>query len=340
MKALLRSRNIIIVLHVLIWGMVLLLPYLVSTEANDYRVGPLPGTFFTLSGIIHLIIFYVNAFFLCPRWLNRRYWWLYIVAAAALLGGSFWLKYHMMAWWYPELLQDRPAYRAVFSPSVGVFVISLVYRKILDRIRVEKEQKEKQAQQLSSELKFLRSQISPHFLFNVLTNLVSLARKKSDQLEPSLIMLSELMRYMIYDAGGARVAVTKEVAYLESYIALQRLRFGTDVDIQAGIHLEENAGAQLIEPMLLIPFVENAFKHGTGVVSPVITVRLYVKQEELVFEVNNAYDRILDSSKDESSGIGLANVRSRLDLLYRHKHQLKIMDNGHEFNISLTLTLI
>src|SRR6202035_1281545 len=129
--------------------------------------------------------------------------------------------------------------RFILVPSIGIFVISCIYRIILDRIRFEKEQKERQASQLATELKFLRSQISPHFLFNVLTNLVSLARKRSDKLEPSLIMLSDLMRYMLYDTQGKKVELGTEIEYLNSYVELQQLRFGNDVEITNNIGVDE-----------------------------------------------------------------------------------------------------
>src|SRR5205085_7019396 len=112
---------------------------------------------------------------------------------------------------------------------------------------------------LKSELSFLRSQISPHFMFNVINNIVALARKKSDLVEPSLIQLSQLMRYFLYDSNAEKVPLEKEVKYLENYIALQQQRIGNNIiklNI-SGVH-----GGYEIEPMLLIPFVENAFKHG------------------------------------------------------------------------------
>ncbi len=320
--------------------MLLLLPYVVSSPDSQYSIGPIPGIFFTIAGVIHMAIFYTNAFYLCPRLLNRRYWWLYIPAALLLLFVSFQLKYHIMAGWFPGLLQNKAAYRFVFGPSVAVLVISLLYRKILDRIYEERRQKEKQAEQLSTELKFLRSQISPHFLFNVLTNMVSLARKKSDQLEPSLIMLSELMRYMLYNTGGAKVSLQKEVTYLNSYIALQQLRFGSDVDIRSDMPAPASLENCTIEPMLLIPFVENAFKHGTGVDKPVIRIQLSVQEDVLTFEVENNFDTMQDTSKDDSSGIGLANVTSRLELLYHRHYTLTVNNENNRFLVHLTLKLI
>jgi two-component system, LytTR family, sensor kinase len=325
-------------LHVLAWSIVLFFPYLVSSAGNQYKIGPHPGRYFTLSGIIHMIIFYVNALFLYPKLLNRAYWWLYISSVILLIFFSVRVKFYMVVWWFPDALQDVRSH--VLFPSVLVFIVSVFYSITVDKIRAEKLQKENEAMQLGMELKFLRSQISPHFLFNILTNLVSLARKKSDQLETSLLMLSGLMRYMLYNADK-KISVQQEVEYLESYIALQKLRFGRDVKIVFDFALSHEEKNYSIEPMLLIPFVENAFKHGTDYVDqPLIDVNLTVREGVLIFQVKNKFDSQTNTSKDESSGIGLSNVRSRLTLLYPGRHDLIICTDKHLFSINLTLKLL
>jgi hypothetical protein len=333
-------KKVIIALHILIWGVILLLPYIVSSAASNYRIGNIPGLFFTISGLIHMGIFYIHALFLYPKLWNKRRWWLYFPATLLLVGISFPLKYVIIASRFPGVLDDPASYRFVFAPSIGVFFISWVYCKVVERINEERRQKEKQAEQLSTELKFLRSQVSPHFLFNVLTNLVSLARKKSDQLEPALIMLSDLMRYMLYDTTGKKVPLDKEIAYLNSYIALQQLRFGSDVEISNRVITDRPPADYTIEPMLLIPFVENAFKHGTGYTRhPAINIQLTLHSDLLTFDVQNQFDNDPAASKDENSGIGLANVRSRLDLLYPGRYTLTIRDRLNVFYITLILKL-
>ena len=326
------------ILHALAWSIVLFFPYLVSDAGNQYKIGPLPGLYFTLSGTIHMIIFYGNALFLYPKLLNRVYWWLYIISAILLIIFSVKVKFYMLTQWFPDASPDARSH--VLFPSVLVFIVSVFYCITVDRIRAEKTQKENEAMQLGMELKFLRSQISPHFLFNILTNLVSLARKKSDHLETSLLMLSGLMRYMLYDAGK-KISLQQEVEYLESYISLQKLRFGRDVKIVFNIELSPGETNYSIESMLLIPFVENAFKHGTGYVDqPAIDVNLAFKDGILIFQVKNKFDRETDTSKDESSGIGLRNIRSRLTLLYPGRHHLVIHSDKNLFSINLTMKLL
>jgi LytS/YehU family sensor histidine kinase len=269
--------------------------------------------------------------------LNRHTWWLYLLCSAAIIVGSFHLKFFILTEWFPEVLRKPSIYGFIFAPSIVVFIISFVYRRVLDSIRRDREQKEKQAERLSSELKFLRSQVSPHFLFNMMTNMVSLARQKSDLLEPSLIKLSDLLRYMLYESDEEKFSIKKEIESLKSYIELQQLRFGHDVNVQLEIK-NENPDC-LIEPMLLFPFVENAFKHGIGLVKDsFIKIYLEVKEQHLFFSVINNYNK-QNLSKDKNSGIGLSNVKNRLDLLYRGKYKLDLKDDGSIFKAELNLEL-
>jgi two-component system, LytTR family, sensor kinase len=338
MKRIIKYRYLYFLLHVLAWSIVLFFPYFISTADSEYKIGPLPGLYFTLSGIIHMVIFYGNTLFMYPKLLNKAWWWVYLIIAILLIILAVKLKLYILALWFPH---DFAAARShVLFPSVMAFVVSIFYSITVEKIRAEKLQKEKEAAQLGMEVKFLRSQISPHFLFNILTNLVSLARKKSDKLETSLLMLSGLMRYMLYDAGK-KISLQQEVEYLESYIALQKLRFGRDIKIVFNVEVPHEETNNHIEPMLLIPFVENAFKYGTDCVDqPFIEINLTVMEGVLVFQVKNKFDQEANTGRDESSGIGLSNVRSRLALLYQDRHELIIQNDNNLFNINLTLKIL
>jgi hypothetical protein len=336
------SKYITVSLHVLIWLVLLLLPYLISHRSDNYKLGEIPGIFVTTCDMIHIGVFYGNALYLYPKWCNRRQWYWYILSSIGLILLSIKLKFFIIDGWFPELMADKSIYRFVVTPSFVMFFISLIYRRVVDGIRFEKLQKERQAAQLATELKFLRSQISPHFLFNVLTNLVSLARKGSTRLEPSLIMLADLMRYMLYDAQGKKVELRKEVDYLHNYIELQKLRFGSDISIDCTIHVGSEDEQLDIEPMLLIPFVENAFKHGTASSGdlPRIHIDLSVFQGVLRFDVQNNFDPEEHTGEDENSGIGLNNVKTRLQLLYENNYTLKINEDNDLFHVTLNLQLI
>jgi sensor histidine kinase YesM len=227
----------------------------------------------------------------------------------------------------------------VFNLPFFVFIIiaSAAFRMIRDRVEENQRNRERETENLKTELSFLRSQVSPHFMFNIMNNMVSLARKKSELLEPSLIKLSALLRYMLYETDE-KVPLQKEVEYLQSYIDLQRLRFGSNLTIKTC--MEKWDDNYQIEPMLLIPFVENAFKHGTGLVeNPEIDVELKAEKNILSLSVRNKFDDSSPEVKDKSSGIGLTNVQRRLALLYKNKHSLLITKQNGWFVSSLQIAL-
>jgi two-component system LytT family sensor kinase len=331
------SKYITVLLHVVIWSTLFALPHLFIDTRNT-KPGFFPGSFFIITNLYHIALFYVTAFLLYPLFFNKRRWWIFILMIALIMIVSYYLKFVLVKQWYDEVVLDTWAHRILFFPPLPFLITAIVYKLILDKIAYDKKQKEIFAEQLSIKLKFLRSQISPHFIFNVLTNLVSLARKRSEQLEPALIMLSDLMRYMLYESDEKKVSLSKEAEYLKSYIELQKLRFGYDVSIETKINISENGKQQSIEPMLLIPFVENAFKHGMGVDEPLIQIYLTTSNGKLEFDVKNRFNDYESESKDASSGIGLENVRSRLTLLYPKEHELQVKKNNL-FHIHLTLQL-
>jgi hypothetical protein len=232
----------------------------------------------------------------------------------------------------------RYMYLDLISPLMTI-LLSVGYRIIIDNRAKQQLLKERETAHLKSELTFLRSQISPHFMFNVLNNLVALARKKSDSLEPAIVSLSQLMRYMLYESDDAKVLLGKEVEYIKSFISLQMLRFRDTV--KTHLNVEGNIDFYAIEPMLLIPFVENAFKHGTGTLeTAVIDISLSVNETTRVMHFNVTNDvGPVDDSKDDSSGIGIANVRRRLAILYPNKHELTISNTPDKFTVELTLNL-
>jgi sensor histidine kinase YesM len=337
------SINYKVVIHVLIWTVLTLLPFMISNAATHYSIGPIPGDLAVIMGLIHIAMFYTQALVLYPRFFCRKRWWLYVLCGLALIWASIRLKVQITEMGWPEVMtkNKHEVYKLIIGGSVEMFLLSLAYSRILSNIRRERKRKELEALQLATELKFLRNQISPHFLFNVLTNMVSLARKRSDQLEPALITLSELMRYMLYDTQGRKVPLSTEILYLNSYIGLQKMRFGNDVSVDCSIGDVAVDGPWVIEPMLLIPFVENAFKHGVGAVEqPQIVVRLEVKDGWMHFEVQNTYDETMSAGKEGESGLGLNNVRTRLGLLYPKEHTLTVRREKHWFQIVLTLKLI
>jgi len=325
------SRNITIALHVIIWSAVLGLPYVFTSPESHYgQIGLLVCNFFTLTNILHIGLFYFNAFFLYSNFLTSKRWWLYMLSVAILIVVFYYGKLFIIDKWFADLAKDENVFAFTFFPIILFLIISTVYRLVLDKIGSEKAQ-------LATELKFLRSQVSPHFLFNVLNNLVSMARYKSDLLEPSLIKLSGLMRYMLYEANESKVSTAQEIDYIRNYIALQKMRFEDDVDIRTTIQDEGDVYA--IEPMLLIPLVENAFKHGVATGNnQFISINLTIGDYTLSLSVKNSFVKD-GSSKDSNSGIGLNNLKARLNLLYPQRHKLTIDESNDVFDANLIIKL-
>lgn len=337
------KKWIVFLLHVIAWVVLFTLPKLLipSYEGHD-KSKELPKPFnesfaFIIINFSWIALFYINSLILIPRLVYYKRYWFYGLVNLLVY---FWLIFQT---WFIFFLFNATQFfnwRMHFVYSFFVFLFiqatSTAYQMIRDRIQADKLLKEKENENLKTELSFLRSQVSPHFMFNVLNNMVALSRKHSDQLEPSLIKLSSLMRYMLYEADEDLVSLESEVEYLQSYIDLQLQRFGNKVAVK--LNFSEIDQDYEIEPMLLIPFVENAFKHGvSGLENAVIHIELKAIDNQLSFVVMNHYNNQLEEIKDKTSGIGLANVKRRLLLLYQSNHQLKIDDANNCFTVSLHL---
>jgi two-component system, LytTR family, sensor kinase len=320
-------------LHIIVWAILLVIPSIVF---RNQQMPGIPKGFFFITTIYHIGLFYLNAYFLYPRLLTRKRWPLYILAIAAIILFSNFAKVYFLQL-DPNFNVTEENRGIIFFGLMPFLFASFIFRLVSDRIRFERLEKEARAERLDAELKFLRSQVSPHFLFNMLTSMVSLARQKSDLLEPSLIKLSELLRYMLYDSAETKIPLGREIDHIENYIALQQLRFGEDVQVE--LEIEKDCSDCPIEPMLLVPFIENAFKHGIVMFKkPFIKVVLIVKGQLLEFSVTNNYS-LTDISKDKNSGIGLMNVKNRLKLLYPKKYELVIADADGIFSVQLNLDL-
>lgn len=331
-----RSAYTIPAIHIAVWSLLFVVPLLIFQHVPQYS--GLPQGYFVITNLYHIGLFYLNAYYLYPRLFNKKWWWLYVIVGIAIVRISFYLKTGVLHLTDPAFAVTADNYRIIFFPPVGFLIASIIFCVITNRIKQEKREKEIKAERLDSELKLLRSQINPHFLFNMMTNMVALARQKSDLLEPSLIKLSDLLRYMLYGPGKDKLRMSEEIDYLKSYIELQQLRFGDAVQLQ--LDIDNSAADCFIEPMLLVPFVENAFKHGVGTTAdPFIHIQLQTKNQKLFFRVTNNYNGNDYSSKDNSSGIGIANVKNRLNLLYPNKHDLKTEDTGTQYQVTLNVEL-
>jgi hypothetical protein len=221
-----------------------------------------------------------------------------------------------------------------------VFGLSIAYFFLKEWSRTEKMRSELAAVQLDTEVKFLKSQVNPHFLFNTLNNLFSMAQGKgNEELADGISKLSGMMRYMIYESNEENVPLKKEIDYLENCILLNKLRYADD-EVKVVFNYPAQTEGVLVAPMLFIPFVENAFKHGVliGHTSQ-INIAISLTGGQLIFSCeNNSYN--VKKMEDEKSGIGLENVRRRLDLVYPGKHKLMIDSENGRFNVNLEIDLV
>jgi two-component system, LytTR family, sensor kinase len=217
-------------------------------------------------------------------------------------------------------------YYALIYVLLGVLIF------LIDiQVANQKKQVLLQQQNREAELQFLRSQINPHFLFNTLNNIYSLVYERSIHAPAAMLQLSGLVRYMLYEKTEA-VPVSKEWKYIESFINLQKLRYH---ELPVSLSLQGNADSLIIPPYLLIPFIENAFKHGDfkDPFSP-LQVELKITDKQLVFQIKN---KTAPKEKEEGGGIGLDNVKRRLDLLFPGRHELQIINSGNWFSAYLLL---
>ena len=228
-------------------------------------------------------------------------------------------------WWFNSL-------RLVIIYSFYALLIRLA----IGWFETQKLRTELMLEKQAGELALLRSQVNPHFLFNTLNNIYSLVYKKSDDAPEAVMKMSAIMRYMLYDATTDSVLLEKEIEYLNSFIELEKLRIRHSDFVE--MNIAGNIEGRTIAPMLLIPFVENAFKHGSkNGPMPGIIINLAVADNRFEFGVINHLRRNTAVTRDQVGGIGLTNIRRRLNLLYPGKHQLDITSDDTSYHIKLIL---
>ncbi len=330
-----------ILLHILALLVIIFLPFVIIYEYRGSGISSEEMKFLylhTITTVFWILLFYSNTSYLIPKFLYERKYILFSIIQFLLF--VLIIVSHKI---FFELILPTKNFVLLISlkynfiPFLFTVLGSIAIKTVSDRLKADGVATERQSEALKSELAFLRSQINPHFIFNILNNIVALSRLKSKELEPTIMKLSSLMQYMLYESNESQVLLSHEADYLTSYIDLQKQRFGKRLKINFDVDIEDDR--HTIEPMLLIPFVENAFKHGMGLVpDPEIDISLKVSGNELLFEVKNKFIED-DDAKDKLSGIGLSNVKRRLELLYGPNQELKINKQQDWFTVSLRLNL-
>lgn len=246
--------------------------------------------------------------------------------------------------WFGLHLTDQFGWPAVFFMSVQIlalFILSTMFGGFLQWFRDRERSAFLQKEKLEGELKFLKTQVNPHFLFNTLNNIYSLAYRQHPNTAPMIATLSKIMRYHLYDGSRERVSLQKELETLQDFIALQRLKHGDSLNVD--IYTEGIDNHHNIAPLLLINFIENSFKHGDAGSNPAafIHVSLTVENGQLQFSVENSFKEIekLEIEKLGDEGFGLKNARRLLDLAYPNRFELSQKAEGGIYSVNLKLKM-
>lgn len=298
--------------------------------------------------ITHLIammgICYLNYFVFLPRLLKNRKFGRYLLSFLPVFAVLSYLVVLMKRMLLEGYMSARFLYSDRFTVNVIVGAFSLVVfvgllKIVEDWFQLEARKKELENASLSSELRFLKAQINPHFLFNTLNNLYYLAFTQSPNTVEVISKLSQMMRYMLYDSNHPRVPLSKEIEYMQNYISLEQLRLEKEIPIR--FEVSGNTEGVTIAPLVLITFLENAFKHGisSSHKGSWIKVAIEIKEKLCHFKVANS--KIPESGKTvpEKSGIGLINVKRRLELSYPDNYQLDIQDQEEAYSVALKINL-
>lgn len=331
-------KYVIPLIHFIIWIFLFLYPFL-------FHYIPITDVHAITRIFIFLVLiatfFYSNTFILIPKILGSKkiIYYLTLVTLSIILI-SFASGY-LQFFFNPDYIKKPESFRRAINTgiisSIMAWVISSGMKVTSEWFRNQQLMKSVENEKLIAELNFLKSQVNPHFLFNALNNIYALENKKSPDTGFAILKLSELVRYMLYETSHDYVSLEKEIDYLVNYIELQKLSLNKEVKVD--FKAEGDLLNKKIEPMLLIPLVENVFKHGISYKSfaPVF-ILLKVSGNKLELITQNA---LLENKQNEKSsyGIGLVNLKKRLSLLYPGNHEFKILKENEKFIVHLSIIL-
>jgi hypothetical protein len=356
-----RKKGLPVLLHFLAWFVLLILPQIIIrryTGNNSF----IPWDFY-LFPVGYGIIFYVNYLWLVPKfYFNEKKTVYFIIALIVIIAFYFVLVYTNRLIHDPDreraiqegvqnLARERrirlpgpPRFRWIQTYQYGIIsmvitVFALGLRVIEKHAASEKRQKELEKEKLHSELAFLKNQVSPHFFFNTLNNIYSLIEVNTTDAQEAVMKLSRLMRYLLYESESGLTQLSNEINFMKHYIDLMRLRLSQKVDLQVDLPSDDNH--LKVPPLLFIPFIENAFKHGISYrEKSFIHIAMQVAGNKILFNCTNSIGRKTEQNPEENhSGIGLEYVKKRRNLLFPEKHRLDISQSENKFNIALEIFL-
>lgn len=345
------DKKIAVFLHILAWATFILLPLYLILENGGMDMFFIQRIFFRT--IIYILIFYINFFLLIP-WLlfkgkKLQFYLILVALVVSLYFVNESVNRHVFVNEQQQLNKvfDRAArdmkppkhpwkfdiYNYLFT-TVLVSGFSIGLRMNGRYMENEKKRKELEKEKLSSELALLKNQISPHFFFNTLNNIYSLTEINTKDAQDAILKLSKMMRYLLYESEKEDTMLSSEIDFLKNYIELMKLRLNDKVSLN--VALPAKFKDTKFPPLMFISFVENAFKHGVSYREPsFIDIELIVGHEKINFVCKNSL--VSKTENDAGSGIGLENIRKRLNLLFPGKHRLYINQSDKAFEVELEI---
>lgn len=337
-----------LILQSIFWGiigLILIISHFTGSAEYSFRSYLISYVVF---GVIHISIFYINYIFLIPELVKKRKrYFTYITLFLLLIAISSLIKVAIAVLNPDDILKSVNGkgitrevsvntYALISTLLSGFFLVSsCIIKFTIDWFSNERVQRNLESERREMELQFLKSQLNPHFLFNSLNNIYSLAYQKSDKTADAIMKLSEIMRYMIYESNTPTVSLSKEVDYLTSYIELQKIRFKDGAFVELTIQGEIDD--QQIVPLMLISFVENAFKHGViNDPKDPIKISIIANKKILNFSVINKKN---NQNKDAQGGVGLPNVERRLQLIYPDRYKLNVVNSATHYTCELMIDI-
>lgn len=301
--------------------------------------------------IVQVPLVYIALYYLMPRLLfKERYvaFSISMIALVFLFSIASWMVYiyiqHPTFWSEDSYVPVLWNWGKIFKTTGKIYpvvILAIVIKWFKYWYRDQKRTQQLEQEKLQAELKFLKAQVHPHFLFNTLNNLYALTLKQSKDASEVVLKLSDLLDYMLYECNADWVPLKKEIKLVEDYISLEKIRYGTRLEVSFDIRGEVEE--TMIAPMMILPFVENSFKHGVSgeLDQSWVSIDLTVKRESLTLKVENSKSKNGEHEDrfDYKQGIGLKNVKRRLDLLYADRFDLNILDSEESFLVVLKLNL-
>ena len=344
------NKQKIIYLHLGYWLLVIVQVLLVALGTGVLGIQIDWKLFFTIVLPVKVMqiacstcFFYLNYLYLVPLFLKKKHIFRYLIALAIALLLFTPIYYYLEQYYYPSIgwksytldLNFSFALMITISSNFLPIFLGILLSYLMDwrTMRMEKEIAEKE--QLKTELAFLKSQVNPHFLFNTINDIYALTQQQSEQAPEALLKLSELLRYMLRESDDPYVLLNKEIEYLENVIELQKI--GQKGFSYVDFTITGNTEKLKIAPLILINFIENAFKHGVFA-DKKAPIRIDIQLGQGAFHLNMT-NKINMLKKDKTGGIGLVNVKRRLALIYPDKHELLITNEPHSFTIDLKIIL-